>query len=68
MNGWNLTHSVINVGIIDFLHNQTRFVNTRESDISGRFFLSYNGPWQEHLCHTDTFVVTIEFCKGIKGK
>ena len=52
MNGWNLTNSVINVVILACYKTSLDFVNISESVISGRLFLSYNGPEQGHLCHT----------------
>ena len=58
MNGWNLTHSVINVSILTCNKTSLDFVNISESVISGRLFLSYNGPERGHLCHTDTFLVS----------
>ena len=51
-------------------HTVQRFFNPRHflmgwghiaSPLSGqRLFLSYNVHWQEHLCHTDTFLVILK--------
>ena len=57
MNGWNLTNYVMTVGILTCYKASLDFVNISESVISGRVFLSYNGPGRGHLCHTDTFLV-----------
>ena len=57
MNRWNLTNSVQNVSILTCYKTSLDFVNISESVISGRLFLSYNGPGRGHLCHTDTFLV-----------
>ena len=57
MNGWNWTNYFINVGILTCYKTSLDFVNTSELVISGRLFLSYNGPGRGHLCHTDTFLV-----------
>ena len=59
MNGLNLTNSVINVSILTRYFTSLDFVNISESVISGRLFLSYNGPEWGHLCHTDTFLVLL---------
>ena len=58
MNGWNLTNSVTMLSsILTHCNTSLYFVNISESVISGRLFLSYNGPSPGHLCHTDTFLV-----------
>ena len=49
MNGWNLTYSVINFGILTCYKTSLDFVDISESVISGRLFLSYNGPVLRHL-------------------
>ena len=58
MNGWNLTNSVIMLNsILTHCNTSLDFFNISESVISGRLFLSYNGPRPGHLCHTETFLV-----------
>ena len=46
---------------INMLQYQPRFVNISKSVISGRLFLSCNGPGRGHLCHTDKFLVVPVF-------
>ena len=45
MNGWNLTNSVINVGILTCSKTSQQFVNISELVISWRLFLSNNDPF-----------------------
>ena len=60
MNGWNLTNSEIEMGIL-MQKNTTSLdlFDISASVILGRHFLSSNGPWQGQLCHADTFLVLI---------
>ena len=57
MNGWNLTESASDIGIMTCYKTSLDFVNISETVISWRLFFSYSGPWGD-LCHTDTFLVS----------
>ena len=50
--------------MVKLMHYNASFIvniNAYASVMSGRLFLSYNGPGTGHLCHIDTYLVSVLF-------